>query len=73
MTLDRNVRLLRDSFVTIQLSQILYNGFFFSPESEFVRSSIPSSQETVNGLVKIKLYKGNCVVEGRTSDEVSAT
>lgn len=72
LTLDRNVRALRDQFVTVQLSQILYNGYFFSPEREFVTSSIPTSQRTVNGTVRLKLYKGNVIVEGRFSDEVSA-
>ncbi|KAJ9126763.1 Argininosuccinate synthase [Naganishia onofrii] len=69
MTLDRNVRALRDQFITIELSRILYNGYFFSPEREFLTSAIPASQATVNGTVKLKLYKGNVVVEGRTSDE----
>jgi hypothetical protein len=70
LTLDRNVRSLRDQFVTTQLSHILYNGYFFSPEREFVTASIPASQRTVNGTVRLMLYKGNVVVEGRFSDEV---
>jgi len=69
LTLDRNVRALRDQFVTHNFSQILYNGYFFSPEREFITSCIPSSQRTVNGTVRLKLYKGNVVVEGRVSDE----
>ncbi|KAH0582561.1 Argininosuccinate synthase [Termitomyces sp. J132] len=69
LTLDRNVRALRDQFVTIELSRILYNGHFFTPEREFVTSSIPASQRTVNGVVRLKLYKGNVVVEGRKSPE----
>lgn len=69
LTLDRNVRALRDQFTTIALSRILYNGHFFSPEREFITSSIPSSQRTVNGIVRLKLYKGNTVVEGRESNE----
>ncbi|KAF9444471.1 argininosuccinate synthetase [Macrolepiota fuliginosa MF-IS2] len=69
LTLDRNVRALRDQFTTIALSRILYNGHFFSPEREFITSSIPTSQRTVNGIVRLKLYKGNTVVEGRESDE----
>lgn len=71
LTLDRNVRALRDQFVTIELSRILYNGHWFTPEREFVLSSIPASQRTVNGVVRLKLYKGNVVVEGRSSDEVN--
>ncbi|KAL5513273.1 ARG1 [Sanghuangporus vaninii] len=69
LTLDRNVRRLRDTFVTPALSQILYNGHFFTPEREFITSCIPTSQRTVNGVVRLKLYKGNVVVEGRFSDE----
>ena len=71
LTLDRNVRALRDQFVTVELSRILYNGHFFTPEREFVTSAIPASQRTVNGVVRLKLYKGNVVVEGRSSAEVS--
>ncbi|KAF9649198.1 putative argininosuccinate synthase, partial [Thelephora ganbajun] len=69
LTLDRNVRALRDQFVTIELSRILYNGHFFTPEREFVTAAIPASQRTVNGVVKLKLFKGNVIVEGRSSDE----
>ncbi|EIM24033.1 argininosuccinate synthetase [Wallemia mellicola] len=69
LTLDRNVRSLRDQFITPQLSNILYNGYFFSPERDFVVSAIPASQKTVNGEVKLKLYKGNVIVCGRKSDE----
>ncbi|KAG6331574.1 hypothetical protein ID866_7517 [Astraeus odoratus] len=71
LTLDRNVRALRDQFITIELGRILYNGSFFSPEREFVTSAIPASQRTVNGVVRLKLYKGNVVIEGRHSEEVS--
>jgi argininosuccinate synthase len=71
LTLDRNVRALRDQFITIALSNILYNGYFFSPEREFVMAAIPASQRTVNGTVRLGLYKGNVIVEGRSSDEVS--
>jgi argininosuccinate synthase len=70
LTLDRNVRALRDQFVTIEFSRILYNGHFFTPEREFVCSAIPQSQKTVNGVVRLKLYKGNVIVEGRESTEV---
>lgn len=70
LTLDRNVRALRDQFTTIEFSRILYNGHFFTPEREFITSSIPTSQRTVNGLVRLKLYKGNVIVEGRESSEV---
>lgn len=70
LTLDRNVRALRDQFLTVELSRILYNGHFFTPEREFVTAAIPASQRTVNGVVRLKLYRGNVIVEGRSSDEV---
>jgi argininosuccinate synthase len=73
LTLDRNVRALRDQFITIELGRILYNGHFFTPEREFVTSAIPASQRTVNGVVRLKLFKGNMIVEGRYSDEVRLT
>jgi argininosuccinate synthase len=69
LTLDRNVRALRDQFITIELGRILYNGHFFTPEREFVASAIPASQRTVNGTVRLKLYKGSVVIEGRSSSE----
>ncbi|KAF8629078.1 hypothetical protein AX15_003572 [Amanita polypyramis BW_CC] len=69
LTLDRNVRALRDQFLTVELSRILYNGHFFTPEREFITSAIPASQRTVNGTIRLKLYKGNIVIEGRYSDE----
>ncbi|KAF9163864.1 argininosuccinate synthetase [Actinomortierella ambigua] len=67
LTLDRQVRSLRDSFVTPQYSNLLYNGMYFSPEAEFLLAAIEASQKTVNGQVRLKLYKGNVVVEGRSS------
>ena len=72
LTMDRNVRALRDGFVTIELSKILYNGYWFSPEREFVQSCLEKSQEGVNGRVRLALLCGNVIVEGRVSDtEVS--
>jgi argininosuccinate synthase len=68
LVLDRNVRALRDGFVTTELSKILYNGYWFSPEREFVQSCLASSQKNVNGKVRIALLKGNVIVEGRSSD-----
>ena len=70
LTLDREVRRLRDQIVTTKFSEILYYGFFFSPESKYVRGCIPPSQTTVNGVVKLSLYKGNVVIEGRSSNEL---
>lgn len=68
LVLDRQVRALRDQFITPQFSQLLYNGQYFSPEREFLIASLLESQKSVNGEVKLKLYKGNVIVEGRKSD-----
>ena len=70
LTLDRDVRALRDGFVTTELSKILYNGYWFSPEREFVMSCLEASQKTVTGKVRLALFKGNVIVEGRSSDVV---
>jgi len=67
LTLDREVRALRDQFVTISYSRVLYNGLYFSPEREFLESSIIASQKSVNGQVRLRLYKGNTIVLGRSS------
>ncbi|PWN50562.1 putative ARG1-argininosuccinate synthetase [Violaceomyces palustris] len=69
LTLDREVRRTRDQIITTKFSEFLYYGFFFSPECDFVRGCIPASQKTVNGEVRLSLYKGNVTIEGRVSDE----
>ncbi|EDO17407.1 hypothetical protein Kpol_1037p3 [Vanderwaltozyma polyspora DSM 70294] len=68
LTLDKEVRQLRDQFVTPSYSKLLYNGSYFSPECEYVRTMIKPSQETVNGTVRLCLYKGNVIVLGRYSE-----
>ncbi|KAG9298782.1 hypothetical protein G9A89_012850 [Geosiphon pyriformis] len=68
LTLDREVRQLRDEFVTPRWSQLLYNGQYFSPELDVLQASLKASQKSVNGQVSLKLYKGNVIVEGRKSD-----
>ncbi|KAH3898801.1 argininosuccinate synthase SCDLUD_005139 [Saccharomycodes ludwigii] len=68
LTLDREVRQLRDQFVTPSYSRLLYNGSYFTPECEYVRSMIQPSQNTVNGQVRIRLYKGNVIILGRSSE-----
>lgn len=74
LTLDRNVRALRDQFITIGLSKILYDGLFYSAESEFLLSMLPASQKTVNGTVRLAVYRGNVTVLGRSSEtEVSSS
>ncbi|KAI9356988.1 argininosuccinate synthase [Zopfochytrium polystomum] len=66
LTLDREVRRLRDQY-SQRLAEIIYNGFWFSPEREFIMTSVEQSQQNVEGLVKLKLYKGNVIIEGRSS------
>ncbi|KAL3420851.1 argininosuccinate synthase [Phlyctema vagabunda] len=68
LVLDREVRALRDQFVTFNYSKILYNGLYFSPEREFIEESIVASQKNVNGQVRCRVYKGNFSVLGRSSD-----
>ncbi|ODV60078.1 argininosuccinate synthase [Ascoidea rubescens DSM 1968] len=67
LTLDREVRSIRDLFVTPTYSKLLYNGMYFTPEFEYVKSMIAPSQVTVNGVVKASLYKGSFIVRGRFS------
>lgn len=69
LVMDKELRKLRDSFLSRSFSQQLYDGLYYSPECEFVRSAIPASQKNVNGDVRLKLYKGNTIVEGRSSSE----
>lgn len=66
--MDREVRALRDQFVTFNYSKILYNGLYFSPERQFLHSSIVASQEHVNGYVRCRAYKGMFAILGRGSE-----
>ncbi|KGO35384.1 MAG: argininosuccinate synthase [Desulfoprunum sp.] len=68
ITLDREVMRIRDSLVP-RYSELIYNGFWFSPERELLQTTMDACQRTVNGTVRLKLYKGNCTVVGRKSDQ----
>ncbi|CUS08709.1 unnamed protein product [Tuber aestivum] len=68
LVLDKEIRALRDQFVTFNYSKILYNGLYFSPEREFLEDSIASSQKTVNGKVRCRAYKGSLIILGRSSE-----
>ncbi|EON66101.1 argininosuccinate synthase [Coniosporium apollinis CBS 100218] len=68
LVMDREVRALRDQFVTFNYAKILYNGMYFSPEREFLEDAIVSSQKRVNGAVRCRCYKGTFSVLGRWSD-----
>ena len=66
LTMDREVMHLRDSLIP-KLSELVYYGFWFSPEMEFLRTAFDKSQEYVSGKVIVSLYKGNVIVKGRES------
>ncbi|KAL2754439.1 hypothetical protein ACRALDRAFT_1042092 [Sodiomyces alcalophilus JCM 7366] len=68
LVMDNKVRELRDQFCTTSWSRQLYNGMYFSPEREFVENSIIASQENVNGIVRMMVYKGNAYTIGRSSE-----
>ena len=67
LTLDRGVIQLKDSLMP-RFSQLVYNGFWFSPEMEILLEMGRSTQKRVSGTVRLKLYRGNCMVTGRKSD-----
>jgi argininosuccinate synthase len=66
ITMDREVMHLRDSLVA-RYAAMIYNGFWFAPERKVLQALIDESQQTVNGMARIKLYKGHCRVVGRDS------
>ena len=68
ITLDREAMHLRDSLVS-RYAELIYYGFWFSPEREAMQKLIDDTQKNVNGKVKLKLYKGNCLVVGRKSPD----
>jgi argininosuccinate synthase len=66
ITLDRGAAHLKDEFMP-RYAELIYNGFWFSPEREMLQAAIDKSQEFVAGTVRLKLYKGNVIVIGRSS------
>jgi len=68
ITLDREVAHLRDELVP-RYAEMVYNGFWFSPEREALQAFMDNVQERVSGEARLKLYKGNVIVEGRRSDK----
>jgi len=68
ITLDREVTHLRDSLIT-KYSELVYYGFWFSPEMKLLQGMIDESQKNVSGVVRLELYKGNVRVLGRKSDQ----
>jgi argininosuccinate synthase len=66
ITLDRGAAHLKDELMP-KYAELIYNGFWFSPEREMLQAAIDKSQEFVTGRVKLKLYKGSVAVIGRES------
>ncbi len=66
ITLDRGAAHLKDELMP-RYAELIYNGFWFAPEREMLQAAIDKSQEFVTGTVRVKLYKGNATVVGRTS------
>ena len=68
ITLDRGAAHLKDELMP-RYAELIYNGFWFSPERDMLQAAIDKSQERVNGTVRLKLYKGSAMVVGRWSDD----
>ena len=67
LTLDREAAHLKDELMP-KYASIIYNGYWWSPEREALQTLIDKTQEVVNGVVRLKLYKGNVYVAGRKSE-----
>ena len=67
LTLDREVAHLKDELMP-RYTELVYNGYWWSPERKMLQSAIDESQVGVNGRVRLKLYKGNVIVAGRQSE-----
>ncbi len=66
LTMDREVMHLRDSLIP-KIAELIYYGFWYSPEMDMLSAAIEESQKNVTGTVKLKIYKGNIIVAGRRS------
>ncbi len=67
LTLDREAAHLKDELMP-RYAKMIYNGFWWSPEREMLQAAIDHTQQVVNGVVRVKLYKGNVIVAGRKSE-----
>lgn len=67
ITLDKAAAHLKDEIMP-RYAELIYNGFWFSPEREMLQAMIDKSQKNVNGVVRLKIYKGNVTILGRKSD-----
>jgi argininosuccinate synthase len=64
--MDREVMHLRDTLMP-KISELIYYGFWYSPEMDMLKAAVEESQKNVTGRVKLKIYKGNVIVSGRRS------
>jgi argininosuccinate synthase len=67
LTLDRELMHLRDSLIP-KYSELVYDGYWFSPERQALQALVSETQRSVTGVVRLRLYKGNIIVAGRKSD-----
>ena len=68
ITMDREVMHIRDGLIP-RYAEMVYYGYWFSPERKMLQTLIDESQKNVTGIVRLKLYKGNCMVVGRKSEQ----
>ena len=68
LTMDREVMLIRDGLIP-KFAQLVYNGFWYCPEMDFLSNAFDYTQKYVNGKVKLGLYKGNVTIKGRESKD----
>lgn len=68
ITMDREVMHIRDGLVP-RYAEMIYYGYWFSPERKMLQTLMDEAQKNVSGVVRLKLYKGNCIVAGRKSDQ----
>jgi argininosuccinate synthase len=66
LTMDREVMHIRDGLIP-KYAELVYNGFWFAPEREMLQALVTETQKNVTGVVRVKLYKGNCIAAGRKS------
>lgn len=66
IAMDREVMRLRNMLAPV-FAELVYNGYWFSPEMDFLQAAMDKSQEVIDGVVHLSLYKGNIIIEGRES------
>jgi argininosuccinate synthase len=68
ITMDREVMRLRDALIP-KIAELVYYGYWYAPEMELMRKLVDETQHDITGIVRLKLYKGNCTVVGRKSEK----